>query len=1120
MKHIFRNSHIKYTGILKYILFFLFVNISTAFTNIYAQESVSLNIKGTIKEAMLSIEKQTGYNFVYNVDETNLSKPLTVQLQAVPLKKALDTIFLTNDISYKIFESHIALYSNTKSNEILIKAKIIDEKGEPIIGATIAVDKSKKMTITDIYGYFTLKVPLNSKITISYIGYITKVISCDKERNLEIVLQEDSQALDEVVVVGYGTSTKRSLISSVSNIKSKQLENLPISNISQGLAGRAAGLIVQGSGGGINKTATISIRGGGTPLIVINGIIRNYEDFLTLSPDDIESLSVLKDASATAVYGSRAANGIIQITTKEGKEGAPQIDYSYNYSLSEPANWKRPLNSWDRVKYANIAKKNHGLEPSFSDDQIKKMQDGSDLLQYGNVNWRDLVLRDFAPQTKHSLRMVGGKETNNYYISLSSLDQESLYKSNNYNMHRTNFRVSQSATIAAIGLKYTATIDGYIQRIRHPNSSSASGAGAIFSHIQNMSPLTPGVNKFGLPYNIGDNPVAETAKDAGYSKSAKRMVNGNLQIQWKVPKVKGLLLKAGGNYRYGFDDVKNWRKDAAKYNYDSKEPMYDNLPSLSNSTNYGYTYTLQFFANYARSFGAHSISALAGYESTYGYGKGYWLSRENYKFPIDQINVGPEDTQKNGGSESESGRAGYVAQLKYNYNNKYFAEFGLRYDGSDNFPKGKRWGTFYSTSLGWSIADESFMEILRKKNIINSLKLRASYGEVGLDNWGKPFNIGRFEYLSSYNLDNKAWVLNGAYTPGFSEGAIPSPDISWFTTNQYDVGFDFASLENRLYGSIDYFYYKTKGFLYAPNQIDVGYIEPLGMSLPKVSTDGEHRRAGFDFTLGWRDHINDFNYDVSTNVTKFDQLWANNPSRSINTLMNPYKRQTQQVGFYGNLYRNLGYYTSEEDVLNNPKRLGSYNLTAGDIKYNDFNGDGKLDGSDQIRSGKSSFPRANYGININMNYKGIYLSMLFQGATRYDMYLTGTAQMNGGQTGQLPIIYGYQTDFWQPSNTNAKYPRLMAGGGLNGNNNYVSSDFWLINGAYFRMKDIQISYDLKYAVLNRLKWLKKARISLSGQNIFTLSEATNYGLDPENSSVEHYGYPNERIYALSINLGF
>lgn len=998
-----------------------------------------------------------------------------------------------------------------------------DATGQTIIGASVLVKGTKNGTVTDIDGKFLLSgINRGDVIQISYLGYLTREVKWDG-KPLNILLKEDTHALEEIVVVGYGTTTNRAMVASVSKVKADEMTSLPVANVSQGMAGRAAGLIVQGSGGGINKVPQISIRGGSTPLVVIDGVIRDYDDFVLLSPDDIDALSVLKDASATAVYGSRAANGILQVTTKKGKEGKPQVNYTFNYSLSSPSYWKRPMDSWRRAEYANIAFRNDGLPDLYSAERIQKMKDGSDPMQNSNSLWRDVVLNKVAPMSKHQVTMSGGSDINNYYMSIGYIDQGSLYKNNVHDMHRTNFRLSESSTIKKIGLTITPTLDGYVQETKHPHNSQVNSPWDIFNHIQNISPLKPPYNKFGKPYNAENIPSADISKDAGYMKNDDKMVNGNLQVEWKLPWVEGLKLRAAGNYRYNMNAKKSWRKDAAKYGWDSTEPTHPSKPKLTNQTWYGYTYNLQFFANYSKTFGKHSISALAGYEQTYGYDNYYWLSREDYAFDIDQIGVGPEGKQKNGGSEAEYGRAGWVGQLKYNYDNKYFVEGSIRYDGSDNFPKNKRWGTFYSGSVGWSIIDEAFMETLVEKDILSQLKLRASYGQVGLDNWGRqddPFHIKRFEYLSSYQLNNKSWVVDGEYVPGFREGAIPSPNISWFTTDQFDVGLDFASMSNRLYGTIDYFYYKTKGFLYAPSQIDAGYTDPMGMALPRIKTNGEHRRAGFDFTLGWRDNIGEFKYDVSMNFTKFDQLWANNPSEGVSNIMNPYKRQTQQKGYYGNLYDCQGFYQNAEDVLNNPKRLGSYHLTSGDLKYADVNGDGKIDGADQRRMGKSSFPRGNYGINIKLSYKGFFFNTLFQGATRFDMYMTGTAQIHGGQVADLPVIYDFHKDFWTPENRNAKYPRLMSSIGLNGSNNHVGSNFWLLNGAYLRMKDFTFGYDFKHKLLKNTSWISTARLAISGQNLFTISDATKYGLDPENASTENYAYPNERIFAVSLNLGF
>ena len=999
-----------------------------------------------------------------------------------------------------------------------IKGTVVDETGLSVIGASVVVQGTTNGTVTDIDGNFSIDAKPGDMLEISYIGY-KKIVIKATAAPMNIVMKEDSEALEEVVVVGYSSTTKRDLIASVSTVKADQISNMPVTNITQGLAGRSPGLIVQASGGGINSTPSVSIRGGGEPLYVIDGVIRSKDDFANLSPDDIQSISILKDASATAVYGSRATNGIMQVVTKKGKEGKVNIEYDFNQSFSQPSIWDKKLNSWERAYWSNKAFENDGKTLPFTDEAIKAMKDGSNPEFFNNTNWRELVLNDWAPQQKHTVRLTGGTDVSSFYISLGHVDQNSLYKSDNHWMKRTNFRMQNTTNLKNLGITLNTAIDGYYQKQTHPNTSSANGYYQVFSHINDLSPLKPGVNKYGLPYDLPDNPVAETAADAGYNRNTNNVINGKGEIIIDLEKygVKGLKLRGSSNYRYASQDTKSWRKDAGEYAWDSQVATYNAKSQLSYSTYHAYSFTNQAFAEYANQFGKHSVSALFGFEQYYENYKSYSLARRDFPFNIDQISIGDAETQTNSGSEGESGRAAWIGQAKYNYDNKYYVEASFRRDGSDKFAPGKRWGTFFSGSLGWVVTAEEFMKPLVEKNILNSLKLRASYGETGQDS-----GISSFAYLTSYGYSATAYVVNGSYVPGFTEGAMPSPDLTWYTTKQFDLGFDFASLNSRLYGSFDYFYYSTKGYLQTPT--GVTYLNTaLGLSMPMIKSDSEHRRAGTEIQLGWRDNIGDFKYDIAANFTYFDQLWALNRSESENSYMNPYKRTQQQKGYYGLLYHNLGYYTNTQDVYNSVgivSSLRSGNLLPGDLKYQDMNGDGKIDGEDQRRLGKSGAPRGQFGININMSYKGFYFSTLIQGSTRFDMYLAGELGMQTGQQGTLMLAYDHQIDHWRPDNTNAQYPRLMSATGDNSNNNYASSDFWLIDGSYIRMKDFQFGYDFKYKLLKNVSWLTRCKVGISGQNLFTISDATKYGLDPENSSTNNYGYPVERTLAFTLNLGF
>lgn len=999
-----------------------------------------------------------------------------------------------------------------------VTGQVKDASGEPLIGASVIVKGTTTGATTDTDGRFTIKgVKQGATLHVSYIGYVAQDVVFNGGE-LAVILQEDRADLEEVVVVGYGTTKKRDLIASVSTVKTDEIANVPVTNLAQGLAGRSPGLIVQARGGGINSRPNVSIRGGGTPLYVIDGVVRTEDDFANLNAEDIQSMSILKDASATAVYGSRATNGIVQIVTKGGKEGKPSVEYDFNFSWAQPNIWPEKLGMYERAQYANIASKNDGGDVVYNDAALKAFQDGSDPEHFSDTNWRDLVLNDWAPQQKHTVRITGGTEVNRYFASFGAVDQQSLYKSKNHWMKRYNFRLAQQSFIKPIGLHVNLTFDGYLQEQTHPYTSSSSGYYHVFSHINDRPGYMPGVNDLGLPYAISDNPVAETANDAGYNRNKWAVMNGKGELVWDCLWVDGLKVRVSGDYRYYGNTSKQWRKDSAKYNWGSDQPIYDNVPMLKHTSNTGFGFTTQAFVEYAKDFGQHSVSALAGFERYYERGESYSAQRENYAFEIDQIEIGDANKQTNAGSEAELGRAAFIAQAKYNYGGRYYVEGSMRRDGSDYFAPGHRWGNFFGGSIGWVVTGEKFMQSLVDRNILNMLKIRASYGETGQDN-----SAGRFAYLTSYGMDPQGYVVNGAFTTTFSEGNPASPDLTWYTTRQTDLGFDFASLNNRLYGSFDYFYYSTKGYLVAPT--GESYINTaLGVTMPKVKSDSEFRRAGYEVQVGWRDNVGDFKYNVSANMTYYQSLWAVIADEAESSRLNPFTRQAQQkANYYSLLYHSLGYYTNAADVMNSPAFVNAANtgyLTAGDLKYEDTNGDGKIDSNDKRRLGHSSAPHIQYGINIGLGYKGWYFSTLLQGSGNFDMYIAASLGMQTGQTFGLPVAYEYQKDFWRVDNTDAQFPRLMANTALNGNNNYNESDFWTVNGRYLRMKDLQFGYDFKYCLLKGVNWLTRAKVGISGQNLFTISKAKKYGLDPENYDTNNYGYPVERTIALTVNLGF
>ena len=1080
---------------------------------------------GTVLDCIKSIEEQTDYSFLFS-NSIGVEKKVSVNCVNQTLDQVLAAIFSENGIAFDIVGNQITLRKtvqgrNQPNGLREITGRITDSKGDSVIGAgVVLVEDPTKGTITSTDGSWSLNVP-NGQITlqVSSLGYTTRQVTILPGQNIvNISLDDDALNLDEIVVVGYSTTTKRELISSVSTVKTQQISNLPVVNVSQGLAGRSPGLIVTQSGGGINTNPTISVRGGGDPIYVIDGVIRPQGDFVRLSPEDIEQMNILKDASATAVYGARAANGIIQIVTRKGTQGKASVEYDFNHSMAQPAFWPKTLRLYERYEYANQGYLNEGQDLQYTNEIISKAKQGLDAEGRKMDVVRDVTMRSWAPLTKHTVRLYGGNDIASTYVSFSNTDQQSLFKNADYALYRSTIHLAQNVNLRKFGVQISAVLDGTTQSQHSPRGTrTGGGIGELIGIIQN-APERVLFNNYDLPWSTGTyNMYSELSKDVGYDRYNTNVINAKGELIWSVPWIKGLKTRISSDYRYAFVDDKVWIKPPAEYLWDSTKPIYVGQASLSLNFQKAGAFTNQVFVEYTNTFGKHSLSAVAGYEQYYEKTINYTLGRREYEFLIDQISVGPADTQTNSGSEGELGRASWIGQARYNYGGKYYFEGAIRHDGSDYFAPGKRWGTFFGGSVGWVLSSEPWMRAMVDNDVLNLLKLRASYGQTGLDS-----SAGRFAYMQSYTLNALSYVVDGVFVPGFTEGSLPSPDLSWYTTTQTDIGFDFSSAKNRLYGMFDYFFYKTHGYLVSPT--GESYLNKvIGIGMPKVKSDSEYRREGVEIHLGWRDVVGDFSYDISANATYFDQLWAYDQSEAESSYMNPYTRTQQNRGYYGNLYHALGYYADQSDVFNSVAILGSMNsgnLFPGDIKYEDSNGDGQITSEDYRHLGKASVPRCQFGINIALGYKGFFFNSLIQGSSKSNKMISGTNLMKTDQVSDLLTIYPYQKDTWTPANTDAAYPRLTWNSTLNNNNNYVSSDFWLLDCSYVRLKDIQLGYDFKYSALRKFDWLSKLKVGISGQNLFTISKAQKYGLDPENGSAAGYAYPVERTIALTVNIGF
>ena len=1003
----------------------------------------------------------------------------------------------------------LLLTSTVSAQTQTIKGTIVDASSEPIIGASVLVEGTTNGGITDLDGNFTLmNAPSTGKLVVSFVGYQTQTVDIKGQTVFKLVLQEDSKLIDEVVVIGYGTTSTRKMASAVTAVKGEKLQDLPFTSVTASLAGRATGVIVQSSGGEPGSTPSISIRGGGSPLYVIDGVVSDSWDFNTLNPNDIESLSILKDAASLAVYGSRAANGIVMVKTKQGGKGKTAVTYTFNAEFSQPTKLLEKTRAYDYAYHQRLASINDGINESditFTPEILDIIKNQTDPYRYADTDWLGEGLKSVAPQYKHTVALSGSGDKVNYYISLGMLDQGSIYTSDALNYNRYTVRSNINTTFDKIGMKVSLNLNGAYEKKEYPSFSAQK----IWEDLYNQSPLNSAYNPDGTYAATTDHPLVEMDKRSGYDRNYGKFINTQVMADWTLPWVKELTLGAMFNYRLNDSHLKNFSTKAPQYNQDGTVyPI--GKPTLTEKGYWGEAYNFELSAAYVKTFAEkHSIDAKFVYTVSEADGWNFNAYRGEYlSTVVDQLFAGAADTQQNGGNSDEEGRMGFVGRLKYDYSNRYIVEGSFRYDGSDNFAPGHRWGFFPSGAVAWAVTEEPFFKEW-DQHVIDLIKIRASYGQTGTES-----GVNRFGYLSTYNMDEKKIVIGGKLQAGFSEGDLVSPALlSWYQVNSLNYGLDMAFLKNRLTGTFDYFYYVTKGGLMSPGD---RYITPLGKKLPQIKSDSEQRREGVELTMRWKDTTpRKLTYEVGFNMTYFNTLWKVKADEGMTSLMNPYKRQTNQTDYYGLGLLDTGLYQNIEDILNSPRRTGSTQTKLGDIGYQDVNGDGKIDSEDQVRLGMPTMPHFTYGIDFSLNYEGFTLSGLFYGTGKRFMTLGDRYQKGEGKY----LYYANQLNYWREDNTGADFPRISMTSGVNGNNNQQGSTYWMRNASYFRLKNLQLSYDFKYKLLRKCSWLQMCRVNLAGSNLFTISGIDKF-FDPETASTSGDGYPVQRVYSVGLTIGF
>lgn len=998
-----------------------------------------------------------------------------------------------------------------------ISGKVTDAQGEPLIGVTVIIRGTTQGTTTDANGKYKLEnVPDNSVLVFSFIGMQRKeLIVPAGKTEINAALQQDTIGLDEVVAIGYGTQKRATLTGSIAEIKGEELKRSPQPNLSNSLAGKFSGVIVTNRSGEPGyDDAQFNIRGLATKgnndvLVVIDGVPGQLGGLSRLDPNDIESLTILKDASA-AVYGSRAANGVVLITTKRGEQGKPTLTYSYNYGLSLPTRLPQMADAaifgeiMNEISYYKSP--NRGMNQFYSEEQINIFRDGSDPLNYPNTNWAKETLKNYTPQSKHNISLSGGTENLKYFVSLGKLAQDGLYRNGATKYNQLNIRSNIDANITD-RLSFSANIAARKEDRVYPISS----AGDIFRSIYRAYPTVAAIYPNGLPTSgiENNNPVLMATDLGGVNNNPTYILNTVLKLSYKIPGIKGLTVDGVVALDNSWALSKAFSEPYSVYTYNAKKDEYKQtitggsagkaMLTESNTSNSLSTYNVKI--NYNNSWGNHEVKVLAGYEQSEN--KNEYFQAIAYNFPTPET---PELSQggsvasdkMNSGNSYRYTRRSYFSRLSYNYKGKYMLEGQMRIDGSSTFPKGKQYGFFPAVSGGWRISEEQWFK--DNLNQVQNLKLRASYGELGND------NVGQFQYYNNFSFNNNYTLGTDAHA-GINIIKLGNPNITWEIAKKTDIG-----LEGQIFKGINfeliYFQQKRTNILASKNasipQVS-GIVNGFNQDpLVPFENIGKIDNKGFEAVLGYK-HSGKFSYNISGNFT-FAKNMVVFVDEALGVL--EYQKETGKPLNTYLAYNVIGIYRSAEDLIKYPHLTGAQ---LGDLIYEDYTKNGEITADDMVRSKFSNIPEITFGLNLSANWKNFDISMVFSGHARVAQYVLP-------ESGTVGNFYSSWADNrWSPSNLNGTYPRVdtRASSSINGGLNF--NNFWINDASFVRLKTLEIGYTLSSSILSQIK-IKDIRVFVSGFNLLTLTHVKDY--DPEGNNQSGQFYPQQKIFNIGVNVKF
>lgn len=1076
--------------------------------NVHSQNArVSIRMNNVKLDKILNeIESQTDYLFIYN-NQVNINKIASVRAKNEAVAQVLDKILANTGINYELEGTHIILTTedvkstNTAQQVKTITGIVTDTSGEAIIGANIRIKGTTTGTITDIDGKFSIEAEPRSVIEVSYIGYLTQEVLVNNQKSIRILLKEDTKTLDEVVVIGYGVQKKADLTGSVANINTEKLNTQSNANIGQALQGKIAGVDIVSQGGNPGAGARIMVRGIGTlnnasPLYIVDGMYMSSID--NINPNDIASIDVLKDASSAAIYGSRAANGVIIVTTKEGTntEGKPIIDLSVNVGISTASKFLDMLDAKGWAEVTTVARQAIG----------KPMLDmATDLANKPDNDWQDIMFRPALMQN-YNLSVKGGGKYSTYYTGLGYFNQDGVVKGTNYQRYNIQSKNDYKRGIFSAG---TNLILSFSQDKPLHEESRGGMIGTILQNVPTLEKYDD-TREGGYGGTYGDvvnvpHPLAMVDDNImnRYNENVKIFANLYAQIEF----FKGLKYKLNLTPDFSFERYKNYLN---KYDFGLTT---NSVTQLTERQRRRRNILVENLLTFDRTFGDHKISVLAGYtyqDSRYRHVQAYG---EELPEGLEEIDAATTN-RSNQGNSSRSVLTSILGRVFYSYQNKYLFTATMRRDGSSKFGKNNRYGYFPSFSLGWNIAEEKFMKTI---NWLDQLKVRGGYGVLGNQ------EIDDYQYSSTITTginypDGNGGLIQGAFPKDFA-----NPDIKWEETAMTNVGIDFMAFHNRLSLTADWYVKNTKDILLTvPIPISSG-----GANDP-IRNAGKIRNTGFEFNLGWMDQPNsDISYGVnligSFNKNKVIAMGTESGSiKGGSTNQNITTSETKAgypIGGYW-LISTAGYFNSQEEVdayVKDGKKIQPA-AEPGDVKFVDANNDGVINDDDRVYQG-SPFPDFTFALNGNVRYKNFDLSIGLQGVLGNKIY-NATRQTLEDVTKGSNFLASC-LDYWTPENKNAAHPRLTWDDP--NRNTRAESDRYLENGSYLRLRSVQLGYTFPQT------WFKgaiqHARVYINAENLFTITDYSGYSPDVNAGNANYRGfdnfiYPTNRVFMLGLNVTF